>query len=118
MIARRDTSEKLTVPLDGVVERVQALLSDIQRDMFEAAKRRLEENSHVAETLDDSVEIIQTKRGFVLAGWCGDDACERAVKDACTATSRCIPFDSAAQPKTCVTCGKPAKHAVWFAKSY
>ncbi|MBF8377912.1 proline--tRNA ligase [Alicyclobacillus mali] len=118
VLARRDTGEKITVPLDAVVERVQSLLADIQRDLFEAAKRRLEENSHVAETLAQLVEIIQTKRGFVLAGWCGDDACERAVKDACTATSRCIPFDPPARPATCVTCGKPAAYAVWFAKSY
>jgi prolyl-tRNA synthetase len=118
VLARRDTGEKTFVPQDTLLDAVQGLLTDIQLNMFEKAKAFRDENSHVANDLQELSDIIQTKRGFVLAGWCGADACEKAVKDACGASSRNIPFESPATPDTCVVCGKESKHPVWFAKSY
>ncbi|MFB5189637.1 proline--tRNA ligase [Alicyclobacillus fastidiosus] len=118
VLVRRDTGEKAFVPLDELETALPKLLDEIQQSMFEAAKSFRSEHSYVANTLDELTSYIEEKRGFVLAGWCGEDACERAVKDACSATSRNIPFDPPARPSQCVTCGQPAKHAVWFAKSY
>ncbi|GMA64708.1 proline--tRNA ligase [Alicyclobacillus fastidiosus] len=118
VLVRRDTGEKTFVPLDELDTTLPKLLDEIQHAMFEAAKSFRAEHSYVANTLEELTNYIDEKRGFVLAGWCGDDACERAVKDACSATSRNIPFDPPARPSQCVTCGQPAKHAVWFAKSY
>ncbi|TDY51333.1 prolyl-tRNA synthetase [Alicyclobacillus sacchari] len=118
VLVRRDTGEKLSVPLAQVTETVTQLLATIQSDMFKAAKERMQEHSYVADDLAALVNYIQNERGLVLAGWCGAEACERAVKDACSATSRNIPFDPPARPERCVTCGKPATYAVWFAKAY
>lgn len=118
VLVRRDTGEKSFVPMAELESAVPVLLEDIQKSMFESAKKFREEHSFVANTLDELVESINEKRGFVLTGWCGSDNCEKAVKDACGATSRNIPFDAPAHPSQCVTCGEAAKHAVWFAKSY
>ena len=56
--------------------------------------------------------------------WCGDEGCEKEVKDALKVTIRCLPLDGElAKPFSgpCVACGKPAAEgqprAVW-AKSY
>lgn len=118
VLVRRDTSEKLAVPAGELLARLPELLEDIHQNMFRKAKAFQEENSHVAHDLESLTSIITDQRGFVLAGWCGDDACERAVKDASGATSRNIPFSPPQQCPTCVACGKPAQHTVWFAKSY
>jgi prolyl-tRNA synthetase len=118
VLVRRDTGEKTPVPTDNLVPALKQLLDDIQANMFATAKKFRDDNSHTAETLPELAGIIRDKRGFVLAGWCGDDACEKAVKDECSATSRNIPFDPPQEMKTCVTCGKPAKHTVWFARAY
>ncbi|WAH37868.1 proline--tRNA ligase [Alicyclobacillus dauci] len=118
VLVRRDTGEKQFVPISELETALPSLLDTIQHDMFEAAKTFREDHSYTAENLEEMTSYINDKRGFVLAGWCGSDECERAVKDACSATSRNIPFDPPAQPTNCVNCGKPAKHAVWFAKSY
>ncbi len=118
ILVRRDTGEKIPVPQAELIERLQSLLEDIQLNMFNMAKAFREEHSHVANTLSEITEVIQTKRGFVLAGWCGNDACERKIKEESGATSRNIPFDPPQSLPTCAVCGNDAKHTVWFAKSY
>jgi len=118
VLVRRDTGEKLMVPESELMQKLPELLDTIQSDMFEAAKAFRAENSYVAHSLSELAATIENKRGFVLAGWCGDDACEQAIKDACGATSRNIPFDAPAEFETCAVCGKPAAHSVWYAKSY
>ncbi|NGQ96564.1 proline--tRNA ligase [Brevibacillus sp. SYP-B805] len=125
VLARRDTGEKVTVPLDGAVEAVQNLLEEIQRNMFQKALAFREAHSHLEiNTLDelkaylDEVDSKNGIAGWVLAGWCGDDACEAKVKEETKFTSRNIPFEPPATKHTCITCGKEAKHTVWFARAY
>lgn len=118
ILVRRDTGEKIPVSLNELTQATAQLLDTIQQDMYEAAKKNLQDHSYVANNLDELTKFIEQDKGFVLAGWCGEAACERAVKDACSATSRNIPFEAPAKPTTCVTCGQSAQHAVWFAKSY
>jgi prolyl-tRNA synthetase len=118
VLARRDTGEKIIVPISKLHEKIEELLSDIQLNLFKKAKAFLEQNSHIAETLGEMTQIINTQRSFVLAGWCGDDRCESTVKQTCGATSRNIPFTPPRKISKCVTCGSEAKYTVWFAKSY
>ena len=56
--------------------------------------------------------------GFVKAMWCGDRACEDAIKEKTGATSRCIPFNQENISDTCVCCGKKAKHMVYWGRAY
>ena len=51
--------------------------------------------------------------------WCGDSACEDKLKDMTGGVkSRCIPFHEEHIADTCVCCGKPAKHMVFWGKQY
>ena len=56
--------------------------------------------------------------GWILAGWCGDDACEEQVKEETKFTTRNIPFNPPATKSTCINCGEEAKHTVWFGRAY
>ncbi|HEX3028958.1 MAG TPA: proline--tRNA ligase, partial [Clostridia bacterium] len=56
--------------------------------------------------------------GFIKALWCGDQACEDAVKEKTSATARCIPFEQEDKTGNCFCCGKPAKHLVYWGKAY
>lgn len=118
ILVRRDTGEKRPVPLAELESRVGELLTDIQRSLFERARTFLAEHTRSAATLPDLHEIVRTEKGFALAGWCGDDACEAKIKEDTGATSRNIPFDPPQRMDTCVVCGKPAAHTVWFGRSY
>lgn len=118
VIARRDTGEKIIVPVAEVHATVERLLTEIQSNLFTRAKSFFDENSHTATTLEELCRIITEKRGFVLAGWCGDDECESKVKESCGATSRNMPLNPPQKMEMCVTCGKKAEYTVWFAKAY
>jgi prolyl-tRNA synthetase len=125
VLARRDTGEKVTAPLDAVVETVKALLEEIQASMFAKAVAFRETNCHVnVETLEQlKAHIAETEAagsltGWVLAGWCGDAQCEATVKEETKFTTRNIPFDVPAQKHTCITCGQEAKHTLWFGRAY
>jgi prolyl-tRNA synthetase len=125
ILARRDTGEKVSVSLDQAVEAVGNLLEEIQQNMFQKALAFREANSHLhIDTLEQlkafiaETESQQRVTGWVLAGWCGDDACEAKVKEETKFTSRNIPFEPPATKHTCITCGQEAKHTVWFARAY
>jgi len=125
VLARRDTGEKVTVPLESAVERITALLEEIQDNMLHRAKEFRTANSYLGvRTLADlkahvaAADEAGKLAGWVLAGWCGDDKCEAKVKEETKFTSRNIPFDPPEHKHECIACGAEARHTVWFARAY
>lgn len=118
VLARRDTGEKIVIPVAHLQQKIEELLTEIQTNLYRRAQVFLEQNSHIVDNLDDMTKIMDQQRGFVLAGWCGNNDCESTVKQTCGATSRNIPFTPPKKLGHCVVCGDEAKHTVWFAKSY
>jgi prolyl-tRNA synthetase len=115
---RRDTLEKFTLPLEGIAAASQAKLDEIQRALYEKAMRYRDAHTFDATNFDELVKGLDESRGYVRAMWCGDRACEDAVKERTSATARCMPFKQETIADTCVCCGKPAKHLVFWAKAY
>lgn len=118
VICRRDTREKIEVSLDQLKETVAGLLVTIQGDMLAKAKRHLEEHTYTATSKEEFEKIFAEKSGFVKAMWCGEQACEEAIKENMGVTSRCMPFEQEHLSDTCVCCGKPAKKMVYWGKAY
>ena len=118
VLVRRDTREKTTVSLEELETATAALLEEIQQNMYEMAKAHLESHTFTATTIDGMEEILDKKTGFVKAMWCGDRACEDAVKEKTGATSRCIPFKQECVCDTCINCGKPAQKMVYWGRAY
>ncbi|MGZ4122918.1 MAG: proline--tRNA ligase, partial [Tumebacillaceae bacterium] len=107
ILARRDNGEKVTVSLDNLVAEVESTLVAIQENMFQKAVAFREANSHThIDSIDDlkahiaKAEQESTIAGWVLAGWCGDDACESKVKEETSFTSRNIPFEPPVKKET------------------
>ena len=118
VLVRRDTREKITVSLDEIDAKVGELLETIQKDMFERAKAHRDSHTHVALNWDEFKNIIDNEQGFVKAMWCGETACEEAIKDETGASTRCMPFAQEHLSDVCVHCGKPAKKMVYFGRAY
>ena len=69
--------------------------------------------------MDEITEALNKNGdGFVKAMWCGDEECEDKVKEITGVGSRCIPLEQENLGDTCVCCGKPAKHMVYWGKAY
>ena len=118
VIARRDTNEKITVSLDELEAKVGELLSTMQKEMLERARVHRDEHTYSATTMDEMMDVAENKSGFIKAMWCGELACEEALKEKAGVTSRCMPFAQEEIAKTCVCCGKPAKSLVYWGKAY
>ena len=118
VLARRDTREKVPVSMDGVVASVTGLLDAIQRNMFERALAFQQEHTSSTTSWDEFTQIMEGRPGFVVAPWCGTDACEAEIKAATQATLRNLPLDAAPSGAPCVKCGKPSIADAWFAKAY
>lgn len=116
-IMRRDTLEKETVPVDGIVPRIQQLLVDMQKNIFE--KARAYRDAHVYEC-DDYEEFKKRIKdgGFFLCHWDGTPETEAKIKEETQATIRCVPFAYEQTPGVDMVSGKPAKCRVIIARSY
>ena len=116
--ARRDTGEKEIVSIDNLQTRVTQLLDEIQQNLLQRATERRDSKTYVAKTMEEFERQINETPGFIKAMWCGDQACEDAIKEKTGATSRCIPFEQEHISDTCVCCGKPAKHMIYWGRAY
>ena len=118
VVVRRDTREKQIVSLDEIETKLGEILETMQKEMLERAREHRDSHTYVAKNYEEFKDTIGKKPGFVKAMWCGEEACENQIKEETTATSRCIPFKQETLADTCVCCGKPAKHMVYWGKAY
>jgi prolyl-tRNA synthetase len=119
VIVRRDNREKIFVSLDNLAEEVQKALDAVHEAMYEKALKNMEEKTSVATSFEEFLDIAENKPGFIKAMWCGEKECEEKLKEVTGGVkSRCIPFEEEHLADTCVCCGKPAKHMVYWGKQY
>ena len=111
---RRDNGEKIPVPLTELETRIPELLDAVEKGLYEKAKKNLTENTRPVKSMEEAKAVMAEHGGFIKAMWCGDLACETAMKEEVGVSSRCIPFEQEHIADTCVCCGKPAdKMVVW-----
>ncbi|MEO1438571.1 MAG: His/Gly/Thr/Pro-type tRNA ligase C-terminal domain-containing protein, partial [Bacteroidota bacterium] len=117
-VARRDTKEKSSQPLEGIAEHVAQLLEEIQQNLFQKALDFRNERITKVDSWDEFTQVLDDKGGFVLAHWDGTTETEVKIKELSKATIRCIPLDQELEAGTCVLTGAPSKQRVLFARAY
>ncbi len=117
-IARRDTKEKNSVPVDGIADTVVRLLDEIQQNMFDKALAFRTSHTTEANSWDEFVKLLDEKGGFIAAHWDGTPETEDAIKEKTKATIRCIPLNNKKEAGTCILTGKPSQERVLFARAY
>jgi prolyl-tRNA synthetase len=115
---RRDTRDKIAVPMAGLVARVGELLVNIQRNMFDRALAFREEHTQRVDSYEAFKQVMEGRPGFVIAPWCGAADCEAQIKADTQATIRNMPLDAAPVQGQCIRGHAPAQQEAWFAKSY
>ena len=116
-IMRRDTLEKESVSFDGIVERVEKLLEDIQQNIFEKARKFRDDRVYICEDYEEFKARVK-EGGFFLCHWDGTEETEAKIKEETQATIRCVPFAYEQTPGVDMVSGKPAKYRVIIARSY
>ena len=117
-IARRDTREKTSVPVEGVAQYIQELLETIQQNLFNRALAYREEHITAVNSWDEFKAVLEQKGGFVAAHWDGTPETEEKIKEETKATIRCIPLNNVQESGACVYSGKPSSQRVLFALAY
>jgi len=121
VMAARRIGGKQPVPLADAASAIVQLLDGIQAELLARARARRDEHSVRGVTKQQLIERMEEEAGFAYAGFCGDPACEQAIKERTKATVRVLPdaeFRSPEAPTRCVWCDRPAvTEAVW-AKAY
>ena len=117
-VARRDTLTKETMPIEGVEEKIVALLEEIQQNIYKKAYDFRETMITKVDSYEEFKELIETKGGFFLCHWDGTTETEELIKAETKATIRCIPFDVEEEEGKCMVTGKPSHRRVLFAKAY
>jgi prolyl-tRNA synthetase len=116
-VARRDTLEKEVLRVENIAEKVENLLDQIQKNIYQKALDFREDNTFKVDSWEDFKKQIE-KGGFVLAHWDGTPETEQKIKDETKATIRLIPMDQERNPGKCIYTGAPSKGRVVFAKAY
>ncbi len=116
-VARRDTLTKETISFEGAGAHIEALLDDIQQNIYNKALRYREEHTVTADTYDE-LKAALDDGNFVLAHWDGTAETEALIKEETRATIRCVPFEGDKTPGKCIRTGKPSACRVLFARAY
>ncbi|MEO1260113.1 MAG: proline--tRNA ligase [Bacteroidota bacterium] len=117
-VARRDTKEKSSRPLEGIASYIVDLLDQIQQNLFDRAVQFRAERTTAVDTFDDFKNALDEKGGFVSAHWDGTTETELKIKELTKATARCIPNDAVEEEGKCVLTGNPSKGRILFARAY
>jgi len=117
VVVRRDTGEKTPVPMDGLREKLDVMLDEIQTNLYNTAEKRMTDNTRDCDGYEDYKANV-ANGGFYRIHWCGDAACETRMQEETRSTIRCIPFEAPKEEGSCMICGKPSECRVVAAQSY
>lgn len=128
---RLSNKDKQVVQLENVISTIQQDLVEIQDQLYQAAKQRLEdgitidtENKITYQNLKDALQNDEASSfpgsGLYLLPWNCNTENEEAIQSDCKATIRCYPTDQQhlAKGKTCFYSGKPATHMALFGRAF
>jgi len=119
VLVRRDNREKTFVALDQLETVIPQLMKELETAIYAKAKANLEARTEYLDTMEEVIASSQAKDGFISTLWCGEEACEDAMKEQAGLSSRCMPFGQQdGIDGICPICGKPAKHRVIWGKAY
>jgi prolyl-tRNA synthetase len=124
VLKRRDNGLKQTMPQEALSAALPEALSQMQKDLYDAASRRLKDQTVIANSLPEVEAILEpvtAEKGggkFVMAHLKDDPACDARLKEF-KATVRNIPLvDCFDGPGKCIITGEPVDRRVVIGKAY
>ena len=117
VLVRRHNQVKTSIEMDSSSEKISSELKNIQKEMFDAAKKILDERVvRVSEYQQFKEELENGK--MIDCSWCGNQTCEDKIKEETSADLRVIPFGNTEKSETCIYCKNSGTTNVLFAKGY
>ena len=116
VLVKRHNRTKTSLNMDSLTEEISSELKNIQKEMFDAAKKILDERVvRVSEYQKFKEELDNGK--MIDCSWCGNQTCEDKIKEETGADIRVIPSDNT-KAETCIYCKNSGTSNVLFARGY
>ena len=116
VLARRHNRTKTSVNMDSLTEEISSELKNIQKEMFDAAKKILDERIVRVSEYQQFKEQLDNGK-MIDCSWCGNQTCEDKIKEETGADIRVIPSDNT-EAETCIYCKNSGTTNVLFARGY
>jgi len=124
VLKRRDTGTKEILPQGELAAKLPTVLESMQKDLYNAAKQRLKDNTVLANSVAEVEAILSdvtAEKGggkFVMAHMKDDPVCDARMKEF-KATVRNIPsVDEYDGPGKCIVTGETVDRRLVIAKAY
>jgi len=116
VLARRHNQTKISLDIDGLTEKTLSELKNIQKELFDAAKKLLDERIVRVSEYQQFKEQLDNGK-MIDCSWCGKQTCEDKIKEETGADIRVIPSDNT-KAETCIYCKNSGTANVLFARGY
>lgn len=116
-VVRRDTGDKMDIPVEALPERIPQILETIQSDLYVKALDFRKANTTAAVSYEEFKTMQEETGGFVEVYFDGSVDDEKRIKEETGASPRCIVSDEG-EPGSCIATGKSTPRKVIFAKAY
>jgi prolyl-tRNA synthetase len=117
-VVRRDTLDKIKIPLNELKNKIPTLLQEIHDSMFNKAKNILESNIIEEYTDLEKIKSLVKNNKIVKTLFDGRPETDKIIKDLTTGKTLNIPFDSEVPKNSmCPFSKNKAKFVVYIAKS-
>lgn len=122
VFARRDLPGKagktFGVPVAGIVDATQAMLTTIQANMLQRATEFREANTRTVASYDEFKQVLEGPGGFIRVHWAGAGEDEDRIKAETKATIRCFLLDPPEGEGICFYTGRKTDQVAIFARAY
>ena len=119
MLVLRDNGEKQALPLAALADEAELVLTQIQDNLLQQAKKKLKESIVTVEKAEEAKKELE-KQKLIFAPWCGEAECEAKFKEESGAKSLNSPLEQPSLKKgtKCFACRNEAKYWFYFGRSY
>ena len=116
VLVKRHNRTKTSLNMDLLTEKISSELKNIQKEMFDAAKKILDERIVRVSEYQQFKEQLDNGK-MIGCSWCGNKTCEDKIKEETGADIRVIPSDNT-KAETCIYCKNSGITNVLFARGY
>jgi len=116
VLVRRHNRTKTNLNMDSLTGEISSELKNIQKEMFNAAKKILDERIVRVSEYQQFKEQLDNGK-MIDCSWCGNQTCEDKIKEETGADIRVIPSDNT-KAETCIYCKNSGTTNVLFARGY
>ncbi len=101
---------KLQVDYDAFDDAILSVIKSYSAHLRDAARKFFDDHLSDAGSFDELADIMNSKRGFITAGWCGDMECVEKLKSLAVDV---LGYEGGEmKDRKCIVCGKEGKQVV------